>query len=76
MEKKRVILLTGTPALAKPKELYTILKILRPDVLPFFKSIKIKINYYIFVDFGERYCDPKISRWNKKFIDYDGNRNL
>lgn len=43
MEKKRVILLTGTPALAKPKELYTILKILRPDALAFFKSIINKL---------------------------------
>ena len=33
MEFKRILLLTGTPALARPKELFTILKILRPDVL-------------------------------------------
>lgn len=34
-QRKRIFLLTGTPALAKPRELYNLLKILRPDV---FKS--------------------------------------
>lgn len=43
---KRVILLTGTPALAKPKELFTIMHVLRPDIFRQFK------------EFGERYCDP------------------
>lgn len=28
---KRVILLTGTPAFAKPKELFSLLSIVRPD---------------------------------------------
>lgn len=46
---KHVILLTGTPALAKPKELFTLLSILRPNVFNFFKH------------FGVRYCDPKPS---------------
>jgi len=43
---KRVILLTGTPALSKPKELYNLLSCLRPDV------------YFSFRPFGARYCDP------------------
>ena len=44
---KRVILITGTPILAKPVELYPLLCILRPDL---FHNFKI---------FGNRYCDPK-----------------
>lgn len=32
MAKKRIFLLTGTPALAKPKELFNLLRILRPDI--------------------------------------------
>jgi SWI/SNF-related matrix-associated actin-dependent regulator 1 of chromatin subfamily A len=45
---KRVVLLTGTPILAKPMEIYPLLHILRPDK---FKGFK---------EFGSRYCDPKI----------------
>ena len=45
---KNVILLTGTPAMAKPRELYNILTILRPDI---FKDFRV---------FGTRYCNPKI----------------
>ena len=44
---KRVILLSGTPVLAKPVEIFNILKILRPDVTPSFR------------DFTNRYCEPK-----------------
>ena len=44
---KRVILITGTPILAKPVELYPLLSMLRPDL---FHNFKI---------FGNRYCDPK-----------------
>ena len=54
---KRVILLSGTPVLAKPVEIYNILKILRPDVIPSFK------------DFTSRYCDPKATRFG---MDYSG----
>lgn len=35
---KRVLLLTGTPAFAKPKELFTLVQILRPDIFRFFKG--------------------------------------
>ena len=45
------MLLTGTPALNKPKELFSLLNILRPDIFVHFR------------DFGTRYCDPKPSRW-------------
>jgi SWI/SNF-related matrix-associated actin-dependent regulator 1 of chromatin subfamily A len=41
---KRVLLLSGTPMLARPNELYNLLRILRPDV------------YYSFKEFGLRYC--------------------
>lgn len=56
---KRVILLTGTPAFARPRELYNLLHALRPDIFRTFK------------DFGNRYCDPKPSRWTGG-MDYDG----
>ena len=44
---KRVILITGTPILAKPVELFPLLNMLRPDL---FKNFSV---------FGNRYCDPK-----------------
>ena len=44
---KRVLLLTGTPILAKPVELYSLLNILRPDVFH---------NFYNYVN---RYCNPQ-----------------
>lgn len=43
---KRVILLTGTPILNKPAEIYNLMKAVRPDITP------------SFWDFAERYCDP------------------
>ena len=43
---KRCILLTGTPILAKPMEIYPLLNALRPDF------------FYSFKDFGSRYCNP------------------
>ena len=46
---KRVLLLTGTPLLGRPQELYNLLKILRPDLLQ------------RFVDFGCRYAKPRRS---------------
>lgn len=55
-------MLTGTPALAKPKELFNILSIVRPDVFQLFKG------------FGFRYCDPKKSRFTEGY-DYDGCSN-
>ena len=42
--RKRIILLSGTPALAKPKELYNLLSIIRPDIFINFK------------EYGNRYC--------------------
>ena len=58
---KRVVLLTGTPILAKPMEIFPLLHILRPDK---FKGFK---------EFGSRYCDPKILRFG--IIDWSGSSN-
>lgn len=60
---KRTILLTGTPAFAKPKELYTLLHIIRPDVFTHFR------------EFGYRYCDPKPNRFSGG-MDYNGATNI
>ena len=59
----RTILLTGTPALSKPRDLFNLLNIIRPDIFGSFK------------EFGYRYCDPKLSRFTKG-IDFDGASNL
>lgn len=47
----RVYLLTGTPAMSRPAELYTQLHVLYPQT---FRS---------FYDFGKRYADLKPNRW-------------
>ena len=44
---KRLIIMTGTPLLAKPLEGYPLLYALRPDLFAFFKK------------FAYRYCDPQ-----------------
>ena len=44
---KRVLLLTGTPILSKPVELYPLLTMLRPDL------------FHNFSIYGNRYCNPK-----------------
>jgi SWI/SNF-related matrix-associated actin-dependent regulator 1 of chromatin subfamily A len=54
---KRVILLSGTPVLSKPIEIYNLMQILRPDVTP------------SFTNFANRYCKPTQSRYG---IDYTG----
>ena len=61
MKAKRVILLSGTPIVAKPIELYNILRILRPDV------------FYEFDQFGYRYWAPKET---PKGIEWDGAANI
>ena len=58
---KRLVLLTGTPILAKPMEIFPLLHILRPDK---FKGFK---------EFGMRYCDPKIIRFG--LLDWSGSSN-
>ena len=58
---KRVVLLSGTPALSRPAELFTQLQAVRPDLFSAFKP------------FGERYCSPKQTRWG---VDYTGSSNM
>jgi hypothetical protein len=60
---KRVIMLTGTPALSKPFELFSILTCLRPDI---YQEAKW---------FGERYCDPQQCPFSRK-IQYKGCDNI
>ena len=61
---KRILLLTGTPILSKPLELYPLLTMLRPDI---FNNFKV---------FGNRYCDPKQKFVNNNwFIDWSGCSN-
>lgn len=58
---KRVILLSGTPAMSRPAELYTQILAVRPTLFPRFH------------DFGVRYCDAKQMNWG---WDYSGSSNL
>ncbi|KAG8520838.1 SWI/SNF-related matrix-associated actin-dependent regulator of chromatin subfamily A-like protein 1 [Galemys pyrenaicus] len=58
---KRVILLSGTPAMSRPSELYTQIVAVKPTFFPRFH------------DFGLRYCDAKKQSWG---WDYSGSSNL
>ncbi|KAG7330920.1 hypothetical protein KOW79_004889 [Hemibagrus wyckioides] len=58
---KRVILLSGTPAMSRPAELYTQILAVQPTLFPRFH------------DFGVRYCDAKQLPWG---WDYSGSSNL
>ena len=61
MRAKRVLLLSGTPMLGRPNEIYNLLKILRPDA---FRSFK---------EFGMRYCNPKDTIFG---VDWAGCSNM
>uniref|UniRef100_A0A672JLD9 SWI/SNF-related matrix-associated actin-dependent regulator of chromatin subfamily A-like protein 1 n=1 Tax=Salarias fasciatus TaxID=181472 RepID=A0A672JLD9_SALFA len=58
---KRVILLSGTPAMSRPSELYTQILAVRPALFPRFH------------EFGMRYCAAKQMTWG---WDYSGSSNL
>lgn len=58
---ERVVLLSGTPALARPVELFTQIKAVRPELFPSYKV------------FTHRYCAPK---WTPYGIDVNGASNL
>ncbi|KAM4025004.1 SWI/SNF-related matrix-associated actin-dependent regulator of chromatin subfamily A-like protein 1 [Anomaloglossus baeobatrachus] len=58
---RRVILLSGTPAMSRPAELYTQIAAVRPSFFPRFH------------DFGVRYCDAKQMPWG---WDYSGSSNM
>lgn len=57
---KRVLLLSGTPILNRPVEIFNVMKIIRPDVTPSFR------------EFAGRYCDPKVSDYRPNVMDYSG----
>ncbi|NXC43425.1 SMAL1 protein, partial [Penelope pileata] len=58
---RRVILLSGTPAMSRPAELYTQIAAVQPSFFPQFHT------------FGLRYCDAKKMPWG---WDYSGSSNL
>ncbi|NXG06646.1 SMAL1 protein, partial [Sakesphorus luctuosus] len=58
---KRVILLSGTPAMSRPAELYTQIAAVQPTFFPQFHH------------FGLRYCDARKMPWG---WDYSGSSNL
>ncbi|XP_043934163.1 SWI/SNF-related matrix-associated actin-dependent regulator of chromatin subfamily A-like protein 1 [Protopterus annectens] len=58
---KRVILLSGTPAMSRPAELYSQITAVKPTFFPRFH------------EFGLRYCDAKQLPWG---WDYSGSSNL
>jgi SWI/SNF-related matrix-associated actin-dependent regulator of chromatin subfamily A-like protein 1 len=58
---RRALLLSGTPALSRPVELFPQVNALEPDLFP---------NYGAFT---ERYCDAKLGRWG---WDVSGSANL
>ena len=57
---KRVMLLSGTPMLSRPVEIYNLIKIVRPDVVT---------DFYLY---AQRYCNPKDNKWCR---DYNGAAN-
>ena len=58
MKSKRTILLSGTPILSRPVELYNLMKAVRPDLTPSFTI------------YANRYCNPKDTPYG---LDYSGN---
>ncbi|XP_078494415.1 SWI/SNF-related matrix-associated actin-dependent regulator of chromatin subfamily A-like protein 1 [Ciona intestinalis] len=58
---KHLLLLSGTPALSRPSELYTQISTLRSDLFPYFHQ------------FGVRYCNAKQNTWG---WDYSGFSNM
>ena len=59
MRCKRLLLLTGTPIMSKPAEIYNLLRALRPDI------------FYSFNEFGKRYCNPREEHYG---IDWSGTK--
>ncbi|XP_007577659.1 SWI/SNF-related matrix-associated actin-dependent regulator of chromatin subfamily A-like protein 1 isoform X2 [Poecilia formosa] len=61
---KRVILLSGTPAMSRPCELYTQILSVKPSLFPRFH------------EFGVRYCDARQHQQKTWGWDYSGSSNL
>ena len=49
------MLLSGTPILSRPVEIYNLIKMVRPDIVT------------DFYQYAHRYCNPKTNRWCKDF---------
>ena len=58
---RRLLLLSGTPALSRPSELYAQIQMVDPQI---FRS---------FPEYGKRYCAARQNRWG---IDYTGSSNV
>ncbi|GBM34560.1 SWI/SNF-related matrix-associated actin-dependent regulator of chromatin subfamily A-like protein 1 [Araneus ventricosus] len=58
---KRIIMLSGTPALSRPIELYTQLSALRPR------------EFFSYMEYGMRYCNGKQTQWG---LDFTGSSNM
>jgi len=58
---KRLILISGTPIVARPSECFNLVKALRPDI------------FSNFLTFASRYCDPKNGPFGR---DYTGSSNI
>jgi len=52
---EKIIALSGTPLTNRPREIYPIVNLLRPDLFPSFRP------------FANRYCGPKLTPWGWKF---------
>jgi len=61
---RRLLLLSGTPILAKPCEAFHVVTTLRPDIFPNFKS------------YGERFCDPKITAFGREYSGVSNTKEL
>jgi SWI/SNF-related matrix-associated actin-dependent regulator 1 of chromatin subfamily A len=63
---KRMILLSGTPALSRPRELFSQISLVDPTLFPYFQG------------FGIRYCDGhKVSYGaGREVYDFTGSSNM
>jgi SWI/SNF-related matrix-associated actin-dependent regulator 1 of chromatin subfamily A len=60
---KRVLLLSGTPILSRPVEIFNLMRMVRPDIMVDFQ------------DYAQRYCAPTKNRYCKGQIDFNGAAN-
>lgn len=62
---RRLILLSGTPALSRPMELYSQISLVMPKMFPYA------------TEFGMRYCNgKKVSFGSKSHYDFSGSSNM
>lgn len=55
MNSKRVVLVTGTPIISRPSELFNLLRIIRPDI------------FFAFKEFSLRYCAPRKEKYGMNY---------